>query len=502
MPSNDNGDFYTVASYDEERFSNDVPILSNGLRATDTIDFRPRVSTYSGAESPFAFQNRTFGNTINPSFIVTPNESSIIGYNFYLPRTDKLVLDTLGNLAVIKGTSSTEPVAPPTIDNGMEIATIELPAYLYDPDDAIISVVDNVRYTMRDIGRLEDRIETLEEVTSLSLLELDTKTLQVQDIDGLSRFKTGFFVDDFKDTNLLDLNDPDCKVNVNTDDKQLLVPQDFWSIKPELALSLSTNVDTADFSQDLELLDSNVKKTGDIITLNYDEVDWLQQPLASRVENVNPFNMIEFNGTIELKPFTDNWVRNIQIDGGTVRRTGGFNGSFIDTIKTSSRPDTHIRSRNVAFTASSLRPVARYYPFFDSTSGIDIVPKLLEISMINGIFTKGETVQAVDSSGNQVAIFRIAQPDHKLGDINSPSETFNANPYDTSSSLGSTYSASSTVLNIDVLSLADEAQGRFFGYIPTSGVTLLGQSSGAQANVSNVRLVADTFGDLSWFILL
>ena len=87
---------------------------------------------------------------------------------------------------------------------------------------------------------------------------------------------------------------------------------------------------------------------------------------------------------------------------------------------------------------NSLRPVARFYPFFDSTSGIDIVPKLLEISMINGIFTKGETVQAVDSSGNQVAIFRIAQPDHKLGDINSPSETFNANPYDTSSSLGTT----------------------------------------------------------------
>ena len=61
--------------------------------------------------------------------------------------------------------------------------------------------------------------------------------------------------------------------------------------------------------------------------------------------------MIEFNGTIELKPFTDNWVRNIQIDGGTARRTGGFNGSYIDTIKTSSVPDTHICSRNVAFTA-------------------------------------------------------------------------------------------------------------------------------------------------------
>ena len=160
VPSSDSGDFYTVASYDEERFSNDIPILANGLRATDTIDFRPRVSSYTGALSPFSFSQRTFANSVNPSFIVTPNESSIIGYNFYLPRTDKLILDTLGNLAVIKGTSSTEPVVPPTIENAMEVATIRLPAYLYDPDDAIISVVDNVRYTMRDIGRLEDRIET------------------------------------------------------------------------------------------------------------------------------------------------------------------------------------------------------------------------------------------------------------------------------------------------------------------------------------------------------
>ena len=46
----------------------------------------------------------------------------------------------------------------------MEIATIQLPAYLYDPDDAIIRVADNVRYTMKDIGRLEDRIDVLEEV--------------------------------------------------------------------------------------------------------------------------------------------------------------------------------------------------------------------------------------------------------------------------------------------------------------------------------------------------
>ena len=313
----------------------------------------------------------------------------------------------------------------------MEIATIQLPAYLYDPDDAIIRVADNVRYTMKDIGRLEDRIDVLEEVTSLSLLELDTKTLQVQDFDGLTRFKTGFFVDDFKNIDLLDTNDPDCKISINSDDRELNVPLDFWSMKPELALNLTTNVDTADFSQNLELLDTNVTKTGDLITVAYEEVDWINQPLASRVENVNPFNMVEFIGRIELKPFADSWVRNVEVDGGVRRLTRGRrNRRFIERVLTNQAPDTHIRSRYVSFTANGLRPVSRFYPFFDSVSGIDIVPKLLEISMVNGIFQKGETVEAYDTStGNRVAIFRIAQPDHKLGDINSPEETFNANPY-------------------------------------------------------------------------
>ena len=333
LPNNDVGDFYTVASYDEERFSNDIPLLKNELRSTDTIDFRPRVSTYTGAESPFAFKNRTFASTFNPSFIVTPNESSILGYNFYLPRTDKVVLDVLGNLSVVKGTSSTNPSTPPNTSESMEIATIQLPAYLYDPDDAIIRVADNVRYTMKDIGRLEDRIDVLEEVTSLSLLELDTKTLQVQDFDGLTRFKTGFFVDDFKNIDLLDTNDPDCKISINSDDRELNVPLDFWSMKPELALNLTTNVDTADFSQNLELLDTNVTKTGDLITVAYEEVDWINQPLASRVENVNPFNMVEFIGRIELKPFADSWVRNVEVDGGVRRLTrGNRNRRFIERV--------------------------------------------------------------------------------------------------------------------------------------------------------------------------
>ena len=119
---------------------------------------------------------------------------------------------------------------------------------------------------------------------------------------------------------------------------------------------------------------------------------------------------------------------------------------------------------------------------------------LLKLHMTNGIFTKGENVEVFEGS-KKLGIFRIAQPNHKKGDYNLPTRTFNANPYDTSLSLGTAYSSSSTVLNIDINSLADEAKGSFYGYIKT-GFTILGQTSKAQATVTNQRLVADTFGDL------
>ena len=250
VPSGDRGDFYTVASYTQERFSKDIPHLKDGLkRFSDTIDFRPRVGAYGGTGSPFAFSNRNFNDASNPTTIVTPNESSIIGYNFYLPRIDKVVLDSSGEIVVIVGESSTNPTPISVLDNAMGLATIQLPAYLYNPDDAKVILEDNVRFTMKDIGKLEDRIENLEITSSLSLLELDTKTLQIQDADGLSRFKTGFFVDDFKNTNLIDIENVDCNVTVDVEKQELETTTNFWSVKPQLALDPSINVATADFLQ-------------------------------------------------------------------------------------------------------------------------------------------------------------------------------------------------------------------------------------------------------------
>ena len=496
VPTNDQGDVYTVESYDAERYK-DIPTLDNGIRLSDVIDFRPRVPKFTATDkSPFSHAARASWQSGGASLVPSPNESSLVGYDHYLPRLDKLVLDIDGNFSVIKGISAVDPKEPTNIEGAMDIALIHLPGYLFDPEDAVIRVRDNRRYTMRDIGKIEDRIENLEVTTSLSLLELDTKTLQVNDATGLSRFKTGFFVDDFKDVKLLDINNPDCTADIDGHKKEMNVPLHLYSFKPELALEESIDTSTADFSANLDLLDPNVQKTGDLITLKYEEVGWIEQPLASRVENVNPFNMIDFQGRVELRPESDSWVRDVYVSGGTRNETGDRDHEYIETIKISSHPDTHMRSRNVGFEAGGLKPVTRYYPFFDSTAGIDLVPKLLEITMSSGTFTIGETVEVWDVN-DLVGIIRISAPNHKGGNINNISSTFNANPYNTSISLPGNYSASSTVLNIDIRSLTDDAQGQFWGYIPpATSTTLIGRSSGAQANVAAVRIVTDTYGDV------
>ena len=503
VPANDTGDVFAVGSYPANNFK-DVPLLKNGLRASDTLDFRPRVADYSGTTSPFAFANRTFDSSgTNPTLIPAPNEASTLDFKFYLPRIDKLILDpgdsngkayTQGNFQIIKGVSSQNPVVPADVETAMTIGTIEVPAYLYDVKDAVITVVDNRRYTMRDIGDLEDRIENLEELTSLSLLELDTKTLQIQDADGLSRFKTGFFVDDFKNTSLLDRANPDCKCDVIASVKNLVTPTDFYTVKPELALNNSLNPSTADFSTDLALLDSGVRKTGDLITLDYDEVVMLEQPLASRVENVNPFNIVTFRGRMILSPSADTWTRNIILDDGTRTVLGDVAETFTNDRIVSSEPDTHIRSRNVSFDTSGVKPITRFYPFFDSTSGIDVIPKLIEVSMDSGSFDINETIEGFDGADRVFAV-RSCAPNHKTGSISTPTTVYTTNPYNTGLTLPSLYSSSSTVLNIDVASLVEEAQGRFFGYIEI-GLKLVGRTSGATATVSNIRLISDSVGSL------
>jgi len=440
--SSDDGDVFTVESYDDDRFSKDIPSIgSENIRATDTLDFRPRVSEYivgSNTGSPFHFNQRGFSATSILRYI-TPNESSIVSYNHYLPRIDKLYLNKFGKFIYEKGVPSLNPKPPVNSGESMELATILLPSYLFNPQDGTVVLTDNRRFTMRDIGDIEDRVTNLEEVTTLSLLETNAQSLQILDEEGRNRFKTGFFVDAFKNYNFINRNLSSIQVNPNA---QELIPfRTRDTLASQITPAASVDISKLDFNTNFDLLDSNVRKTGDSVTLNYEEVEWISQPYATEsngeddVINVNPYELPVFRGSIQLDPRSDVWTRTIQLPNQNIQQTGSnnvqnlslnfdigrqvinlhsredvdpfflpggghtlfdsetinFNASTGDsatfsnidtTIQNnlvSSSSDDFMRSRNIQFVSGGFSNHLRLYLFIDGQKIFDIVPKLLEI---------------------------------------------------------------------------------------------------------------------------
>ena len=84
---------------------------------------------------------------------------------------------------------------------------------------------------------------------------------------------------------------------------------------------------------------------------------------------------------------------------------------------------------------------------------------------------------------------------HRTGPILDPSNFYGSNPYNKSEQVPEDYSTVSKFLNIDTGSLAKEAQGNFFGYAAI-GMILRGETSGAIAKVTNLRLVTDESGEV------
>ena len=134
---------------------------------------------------------------------------------------DKLVLKPSDGMTLLQGVDQEVPQPPADQPDAMTIATIVWPPYTFDVEDVQIFLVDNRRYTMRDIGVIEDRVQHLENVTTLSFLEQKIENLQIKDADGLDRFKSGFFADSFKSR---DLTDPASPVDIAVSYTHLTLP--------------------------------------------------------------------------------------------------------------------------------------------------------------------------------------------------------------------------------------------------------------------------------------
>lgn len=238
----------------------------------NTFDFRPRVvntvSPSSTGSVPEADYNPvytlSFGATSDPANDKKfPVPQSVFKSNIeqYLGRIDSVFVDRDGAIFTAKGTpgaSAKTIVAPKSPSFAMRLDNILISPYPNIPQNVsntFATVLNrhiasekfsNTRmrerllketmtgsqvvseqpmgYTMKQIGNLDRRISDLEYYVSLTLLESNMKDRVIpSSLDpALSRFKYGFFVDDFSSTRFADVDNKSYSATIEFDD---VVPQ-------------------------------------------------------------------------------------------------------------------------------------------------------------------------------------------------------------------------------------------------------------------------------------
>ena len=171
-----------------------------------------------------------------------------------------------------------------------------VPAFTQSSKDVRITPIDNRRYTMRDIGKLEKRIERLEYYTTLSILEQQALNMSVTDAVGMNRFKSGFIVDNFETHRIGSLRSLDYKCAIDTQ-QSVMRPQskeDSFDLVEVNARNDQRSID-------------GYQRTGDFVTLPYTELELLGNSFATKTINPNPFVVLQYVGDSFISPNVDSW---------------------------------------------------------------------------------------------------------------------------------------------------------------------------------------------------
>lgn len=393
----------TLAS-DEIRYA-DLPSFED-YSLGDVIDFRPTILAGAGTTT-----------AIQPD----PNSALTCKPTFFLPRYDKVIVNANGEFVIVQGVPDLMPSPPATPPASLALYELQYPAYTYKASDVVIRLIDNRRYTMRDIAKLDKRISNLEYYTSLSLLEASANEKSIFDNVQGQRFKNGMLIDAFTGHGIGNVLSDAYRCSV--DRKERIVRPFFLTDAVDLAINPGTGL--------------NVSINENTVTKSFTETPLISQLVSSESESVNPYDVATFIGNVKLFPTNDKWIEtsrrpdiiinddsafdafrltanesgilgtewnswrtdwvgvsvnvspphSVRAPDGVMRQavvTTGFINQSRDRIVTSlestiSRKNLgdrvvdvsfvpFIRSRRVYFQAKGLKPLTRVYPFFDGIS--------------------------------------------------------------------------------------------------------------------------------------
>lgn len=459
--------YFTIDSYPNGLDPSDIPIYvaENGNRYNlrECFDFRPYISphpSFSYVDVGANFINddvdtlaRDF-TTWGAPFVPAQGSYGQADIDYYLSRYDLVVLSSYGDMELIKGEEELTAAPPKVESDRLAIAEIFIPG---SPALSQAEAANQGKreyaakarplgarnYTMKDLQKIERKIQGLEYYISLNQLESETSNLVVTDENGLNRFKNGFIVEPFNDLNLADIRNPRYSAAVKFNQK-LLTPA-VRSFPIDLKYASSTNSSIFPALGDTQVVTLERNSHVDIINqpfatnsrncvsnfYKYVGLGYLSPPYDGAFDTtVNPVNL-DIDLTEPLTELVDN-IQEISPLTDTTVTTQGVNpltGGGTQTTVTSSLQisgeasitqevgefvtdfsmNPYMAARDVKIFMSGLRPNTRHYFWFDKVDVNNRVHPGSEVNKVELVQRKGAKGAAVTSDSNGVlrAVFAL-----------------------------------------------------------------------------------------------
>lgn len=415
----------TVDSYaDYDSIPTHVNASGKTLQLRDCFDFRPVWTT----------GNLISGNT-------TPTQNGKINFDtqFYVSRKDKIIINKDLKFSIVKGIPALNPVSPAAASDSMVLWNLEIPPYTNDLSKIIVGFVENKRYTMRDIGKLETRISNLEYYTTLSLTESNVAQKQIFDIDGVPRYKNGILVDGFTGHSIGDVYKPTYICSIDSENRELRPAFELSNAEVQYSQTNSNNI---------------IVSADGISTIDYTPQVYIDQPIASSTVAINPYNVLSWTGIVSMNPQNDTWfdlnrlpdvITNVQGQAEVIENSTnnlGLGSIFniwgtswtgqtttstttstteritttVDDVEISRNIIPYIRQRDIAISIKGVRPNTQFWAFFDEQPATQYLPGgaavqsdgageiTTTLSIPGGIFRTGNRiVRFIDNSTNDVS---------------------------------------------------------------------------------------------------
>jgi hypothetical protein len=235
------------------------------------------------------------GNAFVPNFPV-PQSRFECNIEYYLPRIDSIFLSSSGRFILQKGVSSDNPQPNPDLATGIRLYDLFIPPFTNNVLSIQPKKYNYKRFRMKDIATLERRVDRVEELVTLSILEQSVLNMQVRDaVTGLDRFKNGIVVDNFRGHGKGLVGSPQYRNSIDGQYTYLRSPCFVQQADLEEKYTTTAERDVENYAV----------STDGIATLKYTEDRMVYNPYATQWINLQHYQVFCYDGSMTLDPPID-----------------------------------------------------------------------------------------------------------------------------------------------------------------------------------------------------